>query len=391
MEWSPQQVNALQKVKNWDTTNQQVFKLFGYAGTGKTTLAKHIAETFGGNVGFGAYTGKAASNLTKSGCPARTIHSWIYAPSQSSEKHLRELKAQLEDTLKTEDESHFLVINIRQAIEDELENLKRPYFTLRLDSEIRHLKLFIIDECSMLDQFIAEDILSFGIPVLVMGDPAQLPPVKGKGYFMDNPDVTLTEIHRQAKDNPIIQLAWDIRTGKSLKHQYVGEFVSVLPKKGFPVAEIAKFDQVLCGTNKTRFMLNRKIRKSLGIDDNLPVKGEKVICLKNNLDRNLMNGELFEVEDSMQVSNLEVNLTLRGEVVPAHTRIFWGEKEQIPFYDLKDSEQFDYGYAITTHKSQGSQWPSVCVVDESYISRGDAMKWLYTAVTRAENNVTVLI
>ena len=217
MEWSPQQIKALNKVKDWDPANQQVFKLFGYAGTGKTTLAKHIAETFGGNVGFAAYTGKAASNLTKSGCSARTIHSWIYAPAQASQKHLRELKKQLVEVLKTESEDHFLVLNLREAIQDEHENLKRPFFTLRLDSEIRTLSLLVIDECSMLDPYIAEDLLSFGVPLLLMGDPAQLPPVKGIGHFMKDPDVMLTEIHRQAKDNPIIQLAWDIREGRPLK------------------------------------------------------------------------------------------------------------------------------------------------------------------------------
>ena len=390
MEWSPQQVKALKKVKDWDPADNQVFKLFGYAGTGKTTLAKHIAETFGGNVGFAAYTGKAASNLTKSGCPARTIHSWIYAPAQASQKHLRELKKQLVEVLKTEAEDHFLVVNLREAIQDEHENLKRPFFTLRLDSEIRNLSLLVIDECSMLDPYIAADLLHFGVPLLLMGDPAQLPPVKGIGYFMKDPDVMLTEIHRQAKDNPIIQLAWDVREGRTLKPQ-MGKYVNILPRKGYPVDEIVQFDQVLCGMNKTRHMLNRKIRRAKGIEDTLPTKGEKVICLKNNMDRNLMNGELFTVDEALQVSREEINLTLNGEIVPAHTRIFWGEAENIPYYELKDSEQFDFGYVITTHKAQGSQWPKVCVVDESFISRGDQLKWLYTAVTRAEEQVTVLL
>ena len=58
----------------------------------------------------------------------------------------------------------------------------------------------------MVDEDLGRDLLSFGKPVLVLGDPAQLPPVKGGGFFTEaEPDVMLTEVHRQAADNPIIR------------------------------------------------------------------------------------------------------------------------------------------------------------------------------------------
>src|SRR5882757_10072335 len=166
--FSPQQDAALRAVAEWlkakpgRGNTPAVFRLFGYAGTGKTTLARHLAEGVEGNVVFAAFTGKAALVMRARGCvDARTIHSLIYRPKE---------------------------------IESE-----EPSFVLNDDSEAAQAKLIIVDECSMVDEELGRDLLSFGRPVLVLGDPAQLPPVKGGGFFTEaEPDFMLMEVHRQA-------------------------------------------------------------------------------------------------------------------------------------------------------------------------------------------------
>ena len=155
-----------------------IFRLFGYAGTGKTTLARHLAERVDGKVLFAAFTGKAALVMRSKGCErASTIHSLIYKPRESGEEI--------------------------------------PSFDLWDDAPASKAALIVIDECSMVDAELGRDLMSFGVPVLVLGDPAQLPPIQGGGFFTDaEPDAMLTEVHRQAEDNPIIRLSMDIREGR---------------------------------------------------------------------------------------------------------------------------------------------------------------------------------
>src|SRR5262249_42181010 len=149
----------------------QIFRLFGYAGTGKTTLARHLAEDVDGKVAYAAFTGKAALVMRRKGCAgASTIHSLIYRPRDSGEE--------------------------------------APSFELWDGAPASRAELIVIDECSMVDPDLGRALLSFGVPVLVLGDPAQLPPIQGGGFFTDaEPDAMLTEVHRQAADDPIIHLS----------------------------------------------------------------------------------------------------------------------------------------------------------------------------------------
>lgn len=213
MNWSSQQSAALDAVADWlRTKSSPFFYLAGYAGTGKTTLARHFAEGVG-QVVYGAYTGKAASVMRAKGChDATTIHRLIYECRAKGSTRLKELQAQL---AKTKDPVELLVI--RTKIHEEIDNLKQPHFELNPDSNVRDADLIIIDECSMVSQKIGEDLLSFGVPVLVLGDPAQLPPVRGAGFFTEGePDVMLTEVHRHGERSGILELATAIRQGEPL-------------------------------------------------------------------------------------------------------------------------------------------------------------------------------
>jgi exodeoxyribonuclease-5 len=393
MSWSPQQEAALRDVSAWlkDPDGQQVFRLFGYAGTGKTTLAKHLAQDVN-NVLFGAYTGKAAHVLQQKGCPAQTIHSLIYLPKGKSAEKLRELELLLAGIQDQDDKAEERRLALATRIAVEKENMKSPSFTLNLDSPVRGADLVIIDECSMVGEDMAEDLLHFGSKVLVLGDPAQLPPVRGSGYFTNaTPDVLLTEIHRQAKGNPIIDLATIVRQGGQLETGWYGD--SVVTDKLDSEQALAA-DQIIVGRNKTRHMVNRRMRELLGFSGIVPCEGERLVCLRNNHELGLLNGsiwiaeEVFGDDDPVPMEVRPEDETWRQAVL-AHRTIFNGE--ELEWYDRLEADEFDYGYALTCHKSQGSQWGNVMIIDESYAFRAAAKKWLYTAITRAADSVVVKI
>lgn len=418
MQWSPQQQSALDAVGRWLKTGsdgQQVFRLFGYAGTGKTTLAKHLAEG-AGKVLFATFTGKAAHVLRSKGCGgASTIHSLIYQPRDRGTYRIDDLKRQLDELVehlsieaaerRAEGEnvpSTFIdnnenVRRIKADIEAEKKACRKPIFELKEETPLRDADLLVVDECSMVGDEMAQDLLSFGVKVLVLGDPAQLPPVKGSGYFTEaRPDVLLTEIHRQARDNPIIDLATRIREGRSLE---VGEYGEsrVIHVSAAGKGLYTSHDQMLVGTNKTRKAVNGEFRRILGRDSiPTPMSGDRLVCLRNNHDLGLLNGSLWKVARAEPPYAQRIMLDIEpadGVGVPmqcvAHEQFFLGGEPS--FYEMRDAESFDFGYALTTHKAQGSQWDSVLILDESASFREHRDRWLYTAVTRAAERVTVVI
>ncbi len=362
--WSPQQKEALKAVDKWfyqESKKKQVFRVFGYAGTGKTTLAKHFAENIDSDVCFAAFTGKAALVMRKNGCEgARTIHSLIYI-------------AEVDD--KTGD------VNWR----------------LNKSSPLSDAALLIIDECSMVDEDLAKDLLSFGKPILVLGDPAQLPPVSGAGYFTEaKPDVMLTEIHRQAKDNPIVYLATQIRNGI---YPDVGDYDESRVLTKISSSDFISADQILVGRNVTRDDMNRKMRKLLKLEPDQPVNTDKLICLRNDKDLSIFNGGMFTIEQVLKPKYKTNFLHMRLEsddedrppvMVKVHKSFFMDDISKPDWKTLKGSQEMDYGYAITVHKSQGSQWGNVLIYDESWCFRDQWQRWLYTSVTRASEKVTLV-
>lgn len=361
MDFNPQQDQALKDVQKWLAGDKQVFRLFGYAGTGKTTLAKHLrADT------YAAFTGKAAHVLKQKGCPgATTIHSLIYLPREKSQQRLLELVR--EQKLLPNDDS------LKERILAERENLKRPSFTLNTDNMLKHCKLLVIDECSMVGEEIARDLMSFGCKILVLGDPAQLPPVRGGGYFTNaKPDVLLTQVHRHALDNPIYDLATTVRTEGRLPRHHPCIYTKL------DWRTYIEAGQVIVGKNATRQALNKKMREMLGFSGPLPQIEDKIICTRNNHELGLLNGATYRITDMVGDSILELDSDL---MVTAHMEPFFGQ--EVEPWHARDAEMFDFGYAITCHKAQGSQWARVVVKDESAVFRNNAARWLYTAITRA--------
>lgn len=370
MSWSPQQELAIKAVKEWlaDPNGKQVFRLFGYAGTGKTTLAKELAEAVKGTVLYATFTGKAALVLRKKGCgEASTIHALIYSVQVD------------DDTGEAE-------------------------FTLNSDSDLSRAELLIVDEVSMVGEELAKDLLSFKKRILVLGDPAQLPPVKDEGFFINaSPDVMLTEVHRQAAENPIIRMSMEIREGSRLRPGTYGES-RVLRRSDIPAdqkaAMMIEADQLLCGLNRTRTSFNAWIRRSKGLIGQAqpwhPAIGDRLICLRNKRDKHLFNGGLWTVERVSDMGGrLDMNVRSQDEErdpvkIEVFEEFFNGTEQTLDWRVKRGTEEFTFGWAITCHKSQGSQWDNVLVFDESGAFREDRAKWLYTAITRAAERVTVI-
>lgn len=391
MEWSPQQEGAIVAIRRWlESGRGGIFYLAGYAGTGKTTLARHIVEDY--EAVFCAFTGKAANVLQSKGClGATTIHSLIYEPKEASQARLIELQKQLAQT--PEDMPTFRQ-RLEEQIEKERENMNRAFFSLRESSSITQADVVVVDECSMVDRFVGKDLESFGVPLLVLGDPAQLPPVKGQGYFTSRePDWTLTEIHRQARDNPIIDLATRVRNGERLHPGDYGTSRVIL--RNDMTAEMAlQADQIIVGRNATRMKWNNRIRQLKGHEDPFPTEGERLVCLKNDSEKDLYNGAIYRVSEMRGVDGSSVEMVVESErgqpiEVSAHDSHFLGVDADR--WVRRDFDEFTYGYALTGHKAQGSQWDDVLVLDESGAFRGNARQWLYTTITRAAERLTVVL
>jgi exodeoxyribonuclease-5 len=360
--WSPQQDQALKEIAAWLKTGKpQLFRLFGYAGTGKTTLARHIAEGIDGDVVFAAYTGKAALVLRSKGCDdARTIHSLIYRP---------------------------------QDIDSEV-----PSFVLSEQSAASTASLIIIDECSMVDEELGRDLLSFGKPVLVLGDPAQLPPVKGGGFFTEaEPDLMLTEVHRQAADNPIVRMSMIVREGGRLERGAYGES-RVIGRDEIDSMTVTRADQVLVGLNRTRRLYNKRLRELFGFTSPMPEAGDRLVCLKNDRKKGLLNGGIWTVKTlaPQRAGKLRMSLVPEDDAArkPLRVRVlpnFFESDEEIPYSLRRDSDEFDFGYALTVHKAQGSQWNDMVLFDESPSFREHRYRWLYTGITRAAERITVVM
>jgi ATP-dependent exoDNAse (exonuclease V) alpha subunit len=366
--FTPHQDAALKAVADWLKAKPgrrgtpPIFRLFGYAGTGKTTLARHVAEGVDGRVLFAAFTGKAALVMRRKGCVnASTIHSLIYRPLEQQEE--------------------------------------TPSFELWGDAPAANAKLIVIDECSMVDAELGRDLMSFNVPLLVLGDPAQLPPISGGGFFTESePDAMLTEVHRQAQDDPIVRISMDIRAGRRLVPGVFGE-TSIVTRGTLDPQRVIGADQVLVGRNATRRAYNQRLRERRGLAGELPVQGDKLVCLRNNKRKGLFNGGLWVVNEKPRLRRQILSMRLvpddnRGaKALKVRTRreCFSGGLEELDWEQRKHYEEFDFGYVLTVHKAQGSQWDDVVLFDESFAFSESRERWLYTGVTRAAKRLMLVL
>lgn len=437
---SPQQGDAVRKIKHWfqnETAMRQVFVMCGFAGTGKSTILPDILDATGlspGQVAFCAPTGKAAkvmgTKLRAQGINVypSTIHSLIYTPKPQKAETL---ERELEDTrrfvsglkageihppsgdLKADIREGEKKINILVKDLDRAYDLNDLRFTLNPDSRLinEDIQLIIADEGSMIDKQMAEDMMDFEIPILVMGDPGQLPPVGGDpGFLVGTPDAFLTEVHRQAADNPIIHLATLARKGQRGDYGDYGNGVLIVRSKDDDYTlDLDRDCQVIVGTNKNRWKQTRRMRKEGGFTDTLPHKGEPlIVCRNSRTFPALVNGtQVFSADNhGMAEDGMDRFLAHvfdedgKRFSMFAYQGLFEEHFGKIKNFSTcsKDrafrsrirDHQLDFGWAITCHKAQGSQWDECIVHDDSGSFREDADKWLYTAITRAAERLVIV-
>jgi exodeoxyribonuclease V len=406
---TPKQSLAKDAILRWfcDPRAPQTFYLAGLGGTGKSTAIEHVVEEIEGRVLFAAFTGRAASVMRRKGCPgATTIHRLAYRPagdppSPESVQKIRDELVRLRkiDEPGAQKTAEQLAEQLRRVEEEE--GRKGPRFSLNLDSEIKYAKLVVIDECSFVDERIGRDLESFGTKLLVLGDPAQLPPVYGTGYFTSrDPDFFLDEILRQELDNPIRYLAELARKGQTLPFGKHGE--SEVLRMGNPIVQdrVLDADIVIVGRNRTRHASNHKIRRLRGREEPTPVVGDRVICLRNDHEAGLLNGTQWIVERCMpdldhMTAKIEIASTDKDEKgrvdrVDCETWLhhFFAREDELDNKKRRDNAEFDHGDTITCHRSQGGEWPKVVVFDEGAAFGSNAAKWRYTAASRASKQLT---
>lgn len=364
-----QQVEAINLAVAWyrgwvaRKHRKQIFFLAGYAGTGKTTIAKIIATLCAtmDRTMFIAPTGKATSRLRQKGCPgAKTMHQFIY-------------------NVRGEDDDGEIIFVAKGALDDD------------------GVKLVVLDEASMVGVYDTDKLTSHRIPILALGDPGQIPPVKAAVYFTpESADYTLETIERNAGN--IVKGSMWIRQGKRLPPR---EYDDVSVRDGvIGDEELLTFTGedavVLCSYNNTRKSYNARIRKLLGFTDMRPQVGEKVVCTFNQHGYNIMNGEQGIViryedipegsEDSDDAPGMEYvilkSLTDGKERYAKFNPSCFSEDFQTREDSYKCTGGFDYGFCLTIHKSQGSEWLRVLIIEE--LLRGVPYHQLmYTGVTRA--------
>lgn len=381
---SPDQTSALEALLDWHKNIQPgtFITLGGYAGTGKTTLISLFREElFKANkkkkIAFVSFTGKAARVMKNKLEDAKsvykddfvgTIHSLIYSP----------------------------IVNNREEI-----------IGWELKDKINY-DLIIIDEASMVDGDLWKDIISFQIPILASGDHGQLPPIGGKFNLMEKPQIRLDHIHRQAEGNPIINLSILAREDGYIP---IGSFTNTVKKfdkndsdTSYEIDELLHSYNIetliLCGYNYSRIKLNKAIRQFNEFYSEEPQTNDRVICLRNNHKKQIFNGMIgtiksIEREDS-DWYYVTINFDDNGEYSGLIYADQFNNSESINFTDRRKNvmkgDLFDFGYALTVHKAQGSQAPKVILFEERFSKMDDEMwrRWLYTAVTRAEEQLYII-
>ena len=441
IELSPDQSSVFRKVNTWIETHREgaggILSIGGFAGTGKTTVLGCIAKKWQHRrTAYVCFTGRAVVHLRRAlntwsvpfntqlkgsilGAYCGTVHSLIYRPCAC--KDYTPAQSKQLDSLHGRcpcDGSGFVKLSAQPPFE-----------------------LIVVDEASMVHAGMAEDLESYKIPIIYVGDHGQLPPIGGKGNKMAHPDLRLETIHRQATDNPIILLADEVRQTGLVSPDTIARFGSdkrvLFSKRAHLNDHMQDFARrasdtmrtslvcgntpegtsgfaAICRTNAMRLALNRQVRKYRqgGHYDTAVQNGDYVIALKNKPP--IFNGMRGIVEQVLGRDPITTHLHVRFDDLP-HTcemfacnfqfnreRTFGNALEMATAAKAagidastisKWGSLIDYGYAMTCHKAQGSQFGTVLVYPDGRMdpNEDDTKRWLYTAITRAKSHLIYTI
>lgn len=395
MELNEKQKNGLALAIKRYKEKEKFTVIAGYAGAGKSTLVRFIIEELKSygvketDVCFACFTGKAAQVLLKKGNKnVVTLHKLLY---KSIPK-----------------ESGGFVRIPKQTI---------PY------------KIVVVDEVSMAPKTLMDLLFKHDVYVICLGDPFQLPPVDKKedNHLLDTPHIFLDEIMRQAQESEIIQLSMAIRENRPIE-DFQGKEVQILKRDELNTGMLSWADQILVATNATREAINTQMRQMLNFGPK-PQDGDKIICLKNywecfsDNEEPLVNGTIGILKDSFltqrylpstvkSVDGLSHIDIVTGDFISDSGMYFHALEMDKKMMDMGASSldwktlyqlnrnprtrdipplEFTYGYAITCHKAQGSEWDKVLVIEEKFpFDKVEHARWLYTAVTRSSEKLVLV-
>lgn len=383
-----------------------VFRLFAMAGAGKTELIKYITEETISAVGRDVEimvmtpTNKAATILVGKGNKgADTIHSKARQPVNEQGEPYRD-------------------------VHDPTKDASKAYG-------------FIIDECSMINNEIGTDIAKFKKPIIAIGDSFQLEAIQdgkeddfcdeetpsyymSKHRFKNAPEVQLQKIHRQGGMSRVLINAWQLRNGRTFTDTDSTDDFGIVNARNLDdqiytstLKHFSKYgNMIICGMNKTRHAMNRKVRIAMGIDPDIdvdPIVGERLIVMQSAKKAGWLNGQIYEVMAIDQEESNEYVIALKVRLAGTERKPRLAKVPRVYFRDshlqqteysnkpgnaelIRDGRKvwMNFAYSISCHRAQGSQWKDVLVIDEASVFGRQHRKWMYTAITRAENAVMVL-
>ena len=391
MELTPKQQEGLKIALERHKANEKYTVIAGFAGTGKSTLVKFIIDALDvdqGKVAYATYTGKAAEVLRKKGNPnAMTLHKLLY---------------------------------------DSIPRQGGGF--IRIPKKMLEYKIIVVDEVSMVPKSMIDMLLNHKVYVIFLGDPFQLPQIDKKEAhtLLDKPHIFLDQVMRQAAESEIIQLTMKIRNGEQIDFMN-GKEVIIAPKASLVTGHLTWADIIICATNKTRYNMNKQKRELLGFHGELQ-SGEKIIIKRNYWDccdedgNALVNGTIGTVQNPFEsfiqipnyikndrrnipliccdftpdggstLSNLDID---KDFLLTEQPCVDWRVSYQLGKLKPKIGDilpkQGTYGYALTGHSAQGSEWSKVLVIEESFpFDKTEHARWLYTSCTRASEKLVLM-
>lgn len=368
----------------------QIYCYSGKAGTGKTTVARAIIDELHleNNYVATAYVGKAVMRLQQTGLVAQTIHSLIYN-----------------------------VLFINEPVDMGGYIVKKKKLIFQLKEELPEwIKLIIVDEGTMVNDDMLKELVSFNIPILMMGDHNQLPPVYGKCTIMDRPNFILTKIMRQKENDPIVILANMVLQDIPLIEGVYGKS-RVMRSYEMGPNFLTDYDQCICATNNSRDIINDYVRDILlHRPSKAPCIGDKVVCRQNNWDLdilgfNLTNGmsgyitdidrstarkgcytidfkpDLFDDPRFDKYSDEE--LTFKG--IEIDRKYITSDYQTRKEFGITNFEKFEYAHAITVYTAQGSEWNRGLYLHSFFVNQDLTRATDYTAITRFKESIDIVI
>lgn len=387
-------------VKNAITAGVAV--ITGGPGTGKTTIIDTIIKYFskqGLEIMLCAPTGRAAKRMTEqTGWPAQTIHR---------------------------------LLEFNGAIDEDRTGVPRfgrnPSNPLECDA-------IIVDEMSMVDSFIFYSLLqaiTYGTRLILVGDMNQLPSV-GPGNVLKDiihsdcfPVARLEKIHRQAAGSDIVYNAHQINKGEHIEINNRSEDFFFIPRNGSD--NIIKEVQVLVSDNLPKYLdippneiqiltpmrkyetgvekMNQVLQRMLNpADKKKPERvhrdivfrqGDKVMQIKNNYKKEWKtfgssdSGSTFLVEEGVGIFNGDTGVITDISNFDEEVTVLFDDAKEV-VYSFNELDELEHAFAVTIHKSQGSEYPAVVIPLYTGPRKLLNRNLLYTAITRAKSMVVIV-